>query len=325
MAKLLGLQIGNWGGYTRETNPRLNLRDDITYFNNAITAATHTREAIQLALTRATPGNTFPINNEKSIVTAFSEAGYKTIWISNQNMTGGVETEIYPIAKEADETFFLGREYNINSAFDGDLIPVLEGVLASNMDAPMFIVIHTMGSHERYRMRYPPEFEIFKPASKGDDYNFVSQGIRERLINSYDNSIVYTDYILDLVISAASKTNRISTVTYFSDHGENILDDGSSRFGHGGVIPTRYVIDIPLIFWPSDQFKKTYPDKLQSIKHTSHKPVSVLNIFDTLLDIGRINISGYRAQNSLANNKFIPGKRLILNTEHHVITYDSVE
>ncbi len=94
-------------------------------------------------------------------------------------------------------------------------------------------------------MRYPESFEQFKSASKGDGYNWSSLGLRERLLNSYDNSILYTDYILDQFISILDKQNRNISFLYCSDHGENILDDGTNRFGHRGVVTTKYVIDVP--------------------------------------------------------------------------------
>ena len=105
-------------------------------------------------------------------------------------------------------------------------------------------------------MRYPPEFEKYKPASRGDDYNFSSPGIRERLLNSYDNSVLYTDYVLDKIIRTIDSQEREASVTFFSDHGENLLDDENNRFGHGGVIPTLFVTDVPIFIWTSKEFQQ---------------------------------------------------------------------
>jgi len=311
----------NWqlNGYKRNTNPELVKRKDIFYFKNAISAATHTNQTIQLVLSRATPRNLNPIYSEKSIVTAFSEAGYKTFWISNQNMTGGVETTVYSISLEADKRIFTNTDYEVRSEFDEALIPALEKTLSENTNAPLFIVIHTMGSHEVYRNRYPENFEEFRPASKGDDYNFSSPDIKERLLNSYDNSILYTDYILDKLIEVTASTKRPSTLSYFSDHGENLLDDENNRFGHGGVIPTQYVTNIPMFIWTSNEFLSHRPEFHESILVNTMKPVSSLYLFDTLLDLGSINIDGYKNANSLANNNFTASDIYILNTEYKAL------
>ena len=237
----------NWqlSGYHRQTNPELSANEGVIYFSEAISAATQTRESIQLALTRATPGNTAPINSEKSIISAFKEAGFRTAWFSNQNRLSGVDTPLYVIAKETDHVYFTNGDYKKSSRFDEELITPLEDYLSNTQDPRRLIVIHTMGSHEVYRQRYPQDFATFQPASTGDDYNFASAGIRERLLNSYDNSILYSDHVLNRLLGVIDKHLSNSLVVYFSDHGENILDDQNRRFGHGGVIPTRFVTEIP--------------------------------------------------------------------------------
>lgn len=317
----------NWqlGGYQRETNPKLMNRKGLVYFNNTISAATHTSQTIQLVLSRATPSDMSAVYSEKSILTVFSEAGYKTIWLSNQNMTGGVETAVFSIAQEADENIFSGADYNVNSEFDEILIPALEKVLQDNKTTPLFIIIHTMGSHEIYRQRYPKEFERFKPSSQGDDYNFSSPGMRERLLNSYDNSILYTDYILDRLIQTVEEANRLSTVAYFSDHGENLLDQDSERFGHGGVIPTLYVTDVPMFIWFSPDVQAQQPKISRNISNNSKQPASNLYLFDTLLDISNIKISGYTTKNSLAAENFNVTERYILNTSYEPLKYSDIK
>lgn len=320
-------RAANWslGGYDRNTNPLLSDRTDIAYCNDAIAAATHTRESIQLALTRATPHDLSPIVNEKSLISAYSEAGFKTIWISNQNMAGRVDTPVFTIAKESHITHFIGGDYEKSSKYDEELIPILENELATNNDVPLFIVIHTMGSHEIYRMRHPESYEIFKPASKGDDYNWNSPGIRERLLNSYDNSILYTDYILDSFISVLENQSRNISFLYFSDHGENILDDGTQRFGHGGVIPTKYVTDIPLFFWFSNKFRTNYGKNVTQIQRNCELAVSTNYIFDTMLDLAAIRIPGHDSQKSLAGSAFKNAPRHILNTSKEPLRYDDIK
>lgn len=320
-------RANNWslGGYARNTNPLLSRREDLYYCKDTTSSATQTRESVELALTRASPRNLTPIYNEKSLVTAYKEAGYSTIWISNQKMTGGVDTAIYEMAKEADETHFIGSDYRYKNSYDEKILPVLKEVLITNNHKPTLLVIHTIGSHEIYRMRYPPGFEKFKPASKGDDYNWNSPGLRERLLNSYDNSILYTDYVLNSFISLLSQQSRNIGLIFFSDHGENILDDGSDRFGHGGVVPTKYVIHIPMFFWFSGGFVDSYPDKVGHIKTNCLKPVSENYVFDTMLDLGGIKIKGYQASNSMASNADFKSERFILDASLKPILNTSVK
>jgi glucan phosphoethanolaminetransferase (alkaline phosphatase superfamily) len=317
----------NWqlNGYGRATNPYLAARKHLVYFTDAISAATHTTQTLSLVLTRATPLNINPFYTEKSIVTAFHEAGFKTIWISNQNMVSGVESTLYATTLEADERIFTNTDYEVDPKMDGVLVPLLKKALSDNQMHPLFIVVHTLGSHEVYRKRYPADFRIFKPDSQSDDYNFASPGIRERLINSYDNSILYTDFVLDRIIDTVADSGRTATVTYFSDHGENILDNGSSRFGHGGVIPTLYVTDVPIFVWVSEKFRTYFPEKYNNLKMNASKPVSNLYLFDTLLDLGGIEIGGNVGEQSLAREHSFPNHRYVLTSGYLPRLYDEIK
>ena len=316
----------NWqlSGYSRPTNPLLSKRASLSYFDHAVTAATHTSQTIQLVLSRATPGNLEPLYHEKSLVAAFAEAGYTTVWLSNQNMTGGVETAVYTIALEADERHFTGGDYRIKGKPDEVLVGMLQTTLEQHRNKPLFVVIHTMGSHEVYRNRYPPAFARFQPASTGNDYNFATPGMRERLLNSYDNSILYTDYVLDQLIETASRAQRPITLTYFSDHGENVLDDEARRFGHGGVIPTLYVTDVPLFVWTGNKFCQLRPLPCAALAGNRHKPATTLHVFDTLLDLGEITLDQQPPSHSLASPTYQAGERTILNTSYKAIRYDDI-
>ena len=87
--------------------------------------------------------------------------------------------------------------------------------------ANIFVVLHTIGSHYQYSLRYPDEFDIFKPSSEWLNL----KEYKDLIINSYDNSILYADFIIDGVIEVLNKNNFISSVMYISDHGENLFDE----------------------------------------------------------------------------------------------------
>ena len=56
------------------------------------------------------------------------------------------------------------------------------------------IVMHAIGSHgPAYAERYPPQFEVFKPACRSNELQHCS---RAEVVNAYDNTIVYADHVL---------------------------------------------------------------------------------------------------------------------------------
>lgn len=61
------------------------------------------------------------------------------------------------------------------------------------------IVLHTIGSHgPTYYNRYPPQFRKFTPTC---DTNEIQTCSKEQLVNTYDNTLVYVDYIVDKAIN----------------------------------------------------------------------------------------------------------------------------
>lgn len=317
----------NWSldGYTRQTNPMLEQRRGVIFFTEAITNATHTRESVLLTLSRLSPNQYRDLYKEKSLISAFKEAGYQTYWLSNQNRMSFVDTPIYSFAKEASSVSFTDVDYQTNAVYDEVLLPELESYLGAKKQKSL-IVIHTMGSHEVYRKRYPKEDEVYTPVPSGGDYNFVSEGFREKLVNSYDNSIIYTDFFIDSVISRLEASGREGTVTFFSDHGENLLDDEDERFGHGGVIPTSYVLDVPLLFWGTDGYWAKYPEKYEFLVRNSDAQVSLIDLFKTVLNLGEVSLSiDSGAGDDLSSQQLKKSRsRQVLNTNYDVLFHQEI-
>ena len=64
------------------------------------------------------------------------------------------------------------------------------------------VVLHTIGSHRLYDLRYPNEFKVFNPTCINNELYYSTNECldAEKLGNSYDNTIVYTDYFLSELI-----------------------------------------------------------------------------------------------------------------------------
>ena len=80
------------------------------------------------------------------------------------------------------------------------LIGLVDEVM-SRLDGPpenQLFVLHEQGSHgPAYGKRYPPEFEEFRPACHSEDLHSCSAAEVE---NAYDNTILYTDHVLNQMI-----------------------------------------------------------------------------------------------------------------------------
>lgn len=121
-----------------------------------------------------------------------------------------------------------------------------------------FISVHLRGGHWNYSRRYPEKFNVFRPSLDPDsDYQVGDESIRTEIINSYDNSILYTDFIVSELIGMLEEKGGHATPTYTADHGEDLLDDDRNLFAHGRI--TKDSVEVPLLIWLSDSYAARFP------------------------------------------------------------------
>lgn len=268
----------NWQlyGYPRSTNPRLAEMSNLLVFRDIITQAAVTRRSVPLILTRGTIEDEQRTAREKSIVSVFREAGFHTYWLSTQErdpFTGAINR--YP--REAEVTRFYERR------FDGVLVDTLKQMLADSAatQGKMFFVIHTLGSHFNPTSRYPRSFDVFPD----DDSKLTEQ---QRLINAYDNTIVYTDRLLSDLIGVLRQRPGLKALLYVADHGENLRDDERGLYGH--YQNNEYDLPIPMLFWCSNEFSEHFPGKMAAARANAARPLNTRVVFHSLVDMAGIDI-----------------------------------
>ncbi len=137
------------------------------------------------------------------------------------------------------------------------------------------VILHTSTSHgPLYNKRYPEQFNTFTPVCESVE---LSNCTKEELMNSYDNTIVYTDYILATLIEELKQLEAYnSSMIYISDHGESLGEKNLYMHGIPASIAPREQLDIPFIVWVSDDSKK--------LKDNKNNILSQHNIFHSILD-----------------------------------------
>ena len=308
-------------GYDRNTTPNLSKIENLFTFNDVKSAANLTAISMPFIVTRATPNNFNVSVEEPAILKAFEEAGFKTYWLTNQPT--GLSEVIGFYSRLASTYRSLSASIDATK-FDELLLPELDMILNDSSSKKKFIVIHTMGSHFRYNYRYPDRFKKFTPiVSKKLSLNAISVSYKKEFINSYDNSILYTDYILSEISNRLAETKSLSYMYYLSDHGENLYDDSRNFLMHGQPIPTKYEIDIPLIIWTSNEYKMAYATKTEILKSHQNSRISTVNTFHTLLDLANIGYKNENLKLSFANEKFDSLQpRYVLTPNKEVIQVD---
>src|SRR6185312_2543909 len=172
-------------GYERETNPLLKQEKNLVSLSDMITAVSATRLSVPVLVSRKPATQSLKEGfTEKSFITAFKEAGFKTWWISNQMSYGEFDTPVSVFANEADVTQFLNLgDYTNASSFDKILLDPLK--VAIGDPAPKkLIVLHSLGNHWNYSHRHPREFDKWQPSLFGiDNPVYTDLKIKERLNN----------------------------------------------------------------------------------------------------------------------------------------------
>lgn len=329
-------------GYPRNTNPLLSKTPGITAFPNVTTQSNTTHKSVPMLLSAASAEDFERLFHEKGILAAFKEAGFHTVFISNQLPN---HSFIDFLGEQADEHYFLKKEdASQGNHYDEDLLQKLDEILpladASSSAhyhyryRKLFVVLHSYGSHFNYQERYPRSFAYFKPDSRSE----AKPENRRDLLNAYDNTIRYTDYILHGIIERLQKWEGVQTKTdgvydqptsamlYTSDHGENIFDDERSLFLHAAPKASDYELHVPFIIWTSAGFSKQYPDILKALGENRSKQVqSSLSAFYTMLGIGGIQTRYRLDEYSVASGKYHPTKLLYLDDHDEAIPQEDAK
>ncbi len=295
--KVLVLVIGetsraiNWqlDGYERRTTPLLAATPGVTFYTDCMSQSNTTHKSVPILLSPATADTYSVLYRSKGLLAAFGEAGYRTVFISNEPRNNSFNDRL---GEQAQEVLFLRDKYQ-GTPMDSLLLPEVSRVLGQTQ-GNLLLVLHSYGSHSTYSDRYLPEQAHFRP----DKVIKATRDNRDVLINAYDNTILYTDRLLHGIITRLSRLHRPAALLYISDHGEDIYDDSRNLFLHASPWPSYYQLHVPLLAWTSPEYRRDYPERVRLMEQRRSEPLQSDCVFPTMLGLG--GISTPYAQDSLA-------------------------
>ena len=307
-------------GYERNTTPLLAATRNLYSFDSIYSISNLTVVSVPHILSRATPTNRSILGTEKSIVSAFKEAGYATSWVANQSLGNPM---IMTSTIGSEYLHYLPNDPKNIKDRDEYLIPLVLNRIDAIDNRAQFITIHSMGCHFKYNCRYPKEFKKFRPDFDDDvsikniipeikrkssltfDSNKDTRGlmnnVRQILVNSYDNSICYTDYFLSDLIKTIESNKRPAVILYVSDHGENLLDDENNMMLHGSYEGSYYEYHVPLLVWTSDAYIEKYPEKIEQLQKNKKVKQTTMTVFHTLIELGDMYYADFDPTLSICN------------------------
>ncbi|WP_445731605.1 phosphoethanolamine transferase [Mariniflexile sp.] len=297
-------------GYQRNTSPLLSNRNDLSVFNNVISAHAGTTASITKALSLENyEGST---KEKGSLVQLLNAVNFETYWISNQQPVGWAETDITKVAFTCKNKFYLSTESSEDTrSYDDVVFDKIDEVLKTN-ETNKFLFIHLQGSHIYYKNRYPDAYNIFRNKI---DNSLIKKESDYDIVNEYDNAILYNDFVVNTIINKIQKEQKESFVLYFSDHGEEVFN--TKKFvGHNDDVGTLPMYEIPYILWQSEKYKQSKKNDIDL-----NRPYMLDDLFHSIADLCGITSKYVDVERSIFNKSFKKRKRILLNNRD----YDSLK
>jgi len=263
-------------GYEKNTNALLNQKN-IKFFKSAKSCGTVTAYSVPCIFYLDKYENYTPLKAEftQNVLDVIDiEENHKVIWVENnsscKHVCDRIETRDL---KDSNNPSFNPNQY------DEILIKETKKIFNEYKSSDLLIVLHTLGSHgPKYFKRYPEEFEYFKPVCKK---NSPEECSNEELINAYDNTILYTDYILseliDLIKINLNPKDK-AALLYVSDHGESLGEKNIYLHGLPNSIAPSEQTHIPIILW-SNLNKKNIELVESNVSH-ENIPITLIDFFN---------------------------------------------
>ncbi|MGK4424061.1 phosphoethanolamine transferase EptA [Yersinia enterocolitica] len=281
------------GGYERETNPRLK-KQDVTYFKNASSCGTETAVSVPCMFSNMPRKNydATLASHQEGLMDILAHAGLNVLWREND---GGCKGACDRIPHQDVTQLQLTTDCENGVCMDNALLYKLDNYI-NGLQGDGVIVLHQMGSHgPAYYRRSTPEVRQFAPTC---DSNQIQDCTPQELVNTYDNSILYTDAMLDNTIKLLQQHNdRFNTaLVYLSDHGESLGENGMYLHGTPYMFAPSQQTHIPFLMWLSPEYTKNYGIDRQCLSDSAqHDETPQDNLFHTILGMMNVQTTEYQS------------------------------
>ena len=293
LPKLMVLVVGetaraenfSLNGYGKNTNPKL-AQQDILNFSRVSSCGTATAVSVPCMFS-GMPRKEYEerlASHREGLLDIAQRAGYQVTWIDNNSGCKGTCDRVnqFKIPEPLQQKWCKDKE-----CFDDILIDSFKAYLATipqDDNRPRLIVLHQMGSHgPAYYKRVPAQFKVFKPTC---DTNAIQGCSRDALLNSYDNTLLYTDYVLDSLIETLKNTTKYQTALwYLSDHGESTGESGMYLHGAPYAIAPTQQTHIPMLMWFSTVWQHQAKQQIKCLAQQGRQELSQDNLFPTMLSL----------------------------------------
>jgi lipid A ethanolaminephosphotransferase len=292
-------RMGNFGvnGYERNTTPELT-KENIVSLRGVMSCGTSTATSVPCMFSHLGKEDfESRKNNYESLIDVLHHAGLAVLWIDNQAGCKGVCARVpQALTKELQHPSLCRGGECFDEIMLHQLDDRIQALPAERRAKGVVVVMHQMGSHgPAYYKRVPDNFKKFQPECKS---NALQECSREQVVNSFDNTILYTDHFLTQAIQwlKKSESQSATAMLYVSDHGESLGEN--NLYLHG--LPYRVAPDVqkrvPWITWWSPTFEKQTGLQGACLKNKTETPLTHDNYFHSVLGLMGVSTEVYQAK-----------------------------
>lgn len=270
-------------GYERPTNPLLTKQEGLKVFQ-ATSCATYTTAGTKAILEPKNSDDLYEVLPNYAYRT-----GVDVSWRTSNWGEPPIHIGEYLTNEEVGANF-----PDQDQSFDGILFAGLRERILSSPNNKVLIVLHTSTSHgPKYADKYPKEFEVFKPVAENVEEGEKNIG---KLVNAYDNTIIYTDFLLDgLINTLRTMTDWNSAMIFISDHGESLGENKMFMHGLPMRLAPKVQYEIPFLVWTSPNFREYKPTATSADAAAGELPAVLEQhyIFHSVLNLLSIHSPAY--------------------------------
>lgn len=258
-------------GYKRNTNPLLASDSVKTYIADSYD--TYTTAGVKAILDHKETDELYEI-----LPNYLFRNGVDVVW-----RTANWGEPPLHIEKYMDHKNLAEKYPEADSRYDGVLIAGLAEEIENSVKDKQLIVLHTSTSHgPKYFEKYPEEFNRFTPVCTSVE---ISSDDKEGLLNAYDNTILYTDYLIHSVIETLKQVNdKRCCMIFVSDHGESLGEKNVFMHGLPKDLAPKQQFEIPFIVWENDSCTKTKELNKVEQFHVFHSVMNWLGMKSPIYD-----------------------------------------
>ena len=273
--------------YPHDTTPWMRkMAEDTKHtilFKNAYSCTMHTVQVLEKALTEMNQYSDKPFNESCSVVDVAHALGYSVHWYSNQGHLGVFDTPVTIVAGTSNVAKWTEQSPG-TLRYDKALLRFFDEVDATQNN---LIILHLIGSHFNFLNRYPNDTHTF----------WGKAGVQDDVLN-YENSLRYTDEVLQETYEYCRKRLNLKAMVYCSDHAT--MPDRRRTPNFNGFRNMR----IPLFVWTDDEYLLKHPERVEALRQNSGRYFTNDLLYELMLGLFDVKSNCYDETASLASTSY---------------------